>query len=170
MQNLRDQLQKAGLINKQQKQQVEQDKRRERKQHRQAPLTDQAQQQQAYEAKLVAQRAADRERAANQRAELETKEKRLRIRHLIDYWAVPVESTANRRWYFTTRHNIITYLYVPESAAAQLGTGALAIVEHPEEADTPFILVDHEAAALIAGIDPQYVRFYNQRPADDRDR
>jgi hypothetical protein len=62
MQNLRDQLLQKGLISKGQKQQIEQDKRRERKQLKkgQADELAQAQQRQAYEARLEAQRAAAR--------------------------------------------------------------------------------------------------------------
>jgi hypothetical protein len=76
MQNLRDQLLKTGLISKGQKQQVEQDKRRERKQLKKGQADDIAQEQQrrAYEARLEAQRAADRERP--RRSGLSSKRKR----------------------------------------------------------------------------------------------
>jgi uncharacterized protein YaiL (DUF2058 family) len=73
----------------------------------------------------------------------------------------------SRRWYFTTRHNTIQYLYVTEPLAMQLDTGALAIIERPDEADVSYALVDHEAAALIASIDPQWVRFYSDEPTDE---
>jgi uncharacterized protein YaiL (DUF2058 family) len=167
MPSMRDQLLKAGVITREQKHQVEQEKRRKRKQHKKGHLDDAIleQQRQAYEAKLEAQRAADRQRAAVQRAQQEAKERRLQIRHIIDYWRVPEEPTGHRRWYFTTRHNTVKYFYVSESLAAQLDNGALAIVEHPDEVEAPYALVDREAAALIGRIDPQYVRFYNEEPA-----
>jgi uncharacterized protein YaiL (DUF2058 family) len=169
MQNLRDQLLRAGMVSKEQKRQVEQQKRRERKQHGPGQLEEetQAQQRQVYEAKLEVQRAADRERAAAQRALQEAREKRLQIHHIIDYWKVLAEPAGNRRWYFTTRQNTIKYLYVSEPVAAQLGRGTLAIVESPEETDLPYVLIDHEAAELIARVDPMYVRFYNTAPAND---
>ena len=164
MQNLRDQLLKTGLITKGQKQQVEQDKRRERKQLKkgQADAIARAQQQQAYEAKLEAQRAADRQRAAEQRAALEAKEKLLRIRHIIDYWKLSEEPSGTRRWYFMTRDNIVKYLSISEPIGLQLSTGALAIVERPEEFEEPrYLLIEREAAELVARIDPTYVRFHN---------
>jgi len=169
MQSLRNQLLRAGVITKEQNQQVEQEARRERKKHKKGHTEDavQAQQRQTYEARLEAQRAADRHRSAAQRAELEAREKHLQLQHIIDYWQASAEPAGTRRWYFTTRSNIITYLYVSEPTAAQLSRGALAIVEHPEEREMPYILIDHEAAALIARIDAQYVRFYNEEPADD---
>jgi uncharacterized protein len=164
MQNLRDQLLQKGLISKGQKQQIEQDKRRERKQLKkgQADEIAQAQQRQAYEAKLEAQRAADRQRAAEQHALLEAKEKLLRIRHIADYWKLSEEPSGTRRWYFMTRNNIVKYLYVSEPIGLQLSTGTLAVVERPEEFEEPrYVLIEREAAELVARIDPTYVRFHN---------
>jgi uncharacterized protein YaiL (DUF2058 family) len=169
MQSLRDQLLQAGMVSKDQKRQVEQQKRRERKQHRPGQLEEnvQTQQRQTYEAKLEAQRASDRERAAAQRTLQEAREKCLQIRHIIDYWKISGDATGNRRWYFPTRQNRIKYLYVSEPIAARLSRGDLAIVEYPEEIDTPFLLIDHEAAELIARVEPIYVRFYNTEPAQE---
>jgi uncharacterized protein len=164
MQNLRDQLLQKGLISKGQKQQIEQDKRRERKQLKkgQADELAQAQQRQAYEAKLEAQRAADRQRAAEQRALLEAKEKLFRIRHIADYWKLSEEPSGTRRWYFMTRNNSLKYLSISEPIGLQLSTGTLAIVERPEEFEEPrYLLIEREAAELVARIDPTYVRFHN---------
>jgi uncharacterized protein YaiL (DUF2058 family) len=168
MQNLRDQLLKTGIINKKQKRQAEQTKRRERKQHQKGKFDDiaKAQQKQAYEAKLAAERAANRERAADQRTQQEAKERRLQIRHIIDYWQTSDDPTGDRRWYFITPRNTISHLYVSDPLAAQLTAGDLAIVERPDDPDRPYALVEREAATLIARIDPQYVRFHNQEPAD----
>ena len=172
MQNLRDQLLKTGLISKGQKQQVEQDKRRERKQLKkgQADELARAQQQQAYEARLEAQRAADRQRAAEQHKLLEAKEKRLRIRHIIDYWKLSEEPSGTRRCYFVTQNNIVKYLYVSEPMALQLSTGTLAIVEYPGEFEAPrYLLIEGDAAALVARIDPTYVRLHNtELDVDDK--
>lgn len=172
MQNLRDQLLKTGLISKGQKQQVEQDQRRERKQLKkgQADEIAQAQQRQAYEAKLEAQRAADRQRAAEQQALLETKEKLLRIRQIIDYWKLSEEPSGTQRCYFVTQNNLVKYLYVSEPMALQLSTGTLAIVEYPGEFEAPrYLLIEGDAAALVAHIDPTYVRFHNtELDVDDK--
>lgn len=167
MQNLRDQLLKSGVINKKQKRQAEQSKRRERKQYQKGQFDDiaKAQQQQAYAAKLAAERAANQERAAAQHAQQEARERRLQIRHIVDYWQMPEDPGGEQRWYFMTRSNTIPHLYVTESLAAQLTAGDLAIVERPDDVNRPYALVDREAAALIARIDPQCVRFHNQAAA-----
>jgi uncharacterized protein YaiL (DUF2058 family) len=169
MQSLRNQLLRAGVITKEQNRQVEQEARRERKKHKKGHAEEavQAQQRQAYEVRLEAQRAADRQRSAVQHAELEARDKYLQLQHIIDYWQVPAEPAGTRRWYFPTRSNTIKYLYVSEPTAAQLSRGTLAIVENPQERDMSYVLIDHEAAALIAQIDAQYVRFYNEEPADE---
>jgi uncharacterized protein YaiL (DUF2058 family) len=98
---------------------------------------------------------------------LEAREKVLQLRQIIDYWKVPADPAGNRRWYFTTRDQTIKYLYVSGPTAAQLGSGQLAIVEYPEAMDTPYVLIDREAAELIARVDPVYVRFHNREPADE---
>ena len=164
MPNLRDQLLKTGLISKGQKQQVEQEKRRERKQLKKGQADELAQEQQrrSYEAKLEVQRVADRERAAAQRVQFEAKEKLLRIRHIVDYWRLSEEPSGTRRWYFVTRNNIIKYLSVSEPLGLQLSTGTLAIVERPDEFEEPrYIMIEREAAELIAQVDPTYVCFHN---------
>ena len=163
MQNLCDQLLKTGLISKGQKHQVEQEKRHERKQLKKGQADEIAQEQQrrAYEARLEAQRVADRERAATQRAQFEAKEKLLRIQHITDYWRLE-EPTGTLRWYFMTRNNVVKYLSVSEPLGLQLSTGALAIVERPEEFEEPrYVLIEREAAELVARVDPTYVRFHN---------
>jgi len=171
MQNLRDQLLKTGLISKGQKQQVEQEKRRERKQLKKGEADEIAQEQQrrAYEARLEAQRVADRERGAAQRAQFEAKEKFFRIQQITDYWRLE-EPTGTRRWYFMTRNNEVKYLYISEPLGLQLSTGALAIVERPDEFEEPrYVLLEREAAELVARVDPTYVRFHNTGiDADDQ--
>jgi uncharacterized protein YaiL (DUF2058 family) len=169
MQNLRDQLLKTGLISKGQKQQVEQEKRRERKQLKkgEADALAQEQQRRAYEARLEAQRVADRERAAAQRTQFEAKEKLLRIQHITDYWRLE-EPTGTLRWYFMTRNNVVKYLSVSEPLGLQLSTGALAIVERPDELEeSRYVLIEREAAELVARVDPTYVRFHNTDIGED---
>jgi uncharacterized protein YaiL (DUF2058 family) len=169
MQNLRDQLLKTGLVSKGQKHQVEQEKRRERKQLKKGEADALAQEQQrlAYEARLEAQRVADRERAAAQRTQFEAKEKLLRIQHITDYWRLE-EPMGTLRWYFMTRNNVVKYLSVSEPLGLQLSTGALAIVECPDELEEPrYVLIEREAAELVARVDPTYVRFHNTDIGED---
>ncbi len=164
MQNLRDQLLKAGLADKKQKQQVETDKRRSRKRQKRGKAEEAAQEEQrlAHEARMEAQKAADRERAAVQRAEVDAKEKRLRLLNIIDYWQLGEEDRADRPWYFATRHDTINHVYVSRHTANRLTAGDVAIVEHPEREDMRYVLVEHDAAAHIDPIDPDLVRFSNR--------
>ncbi len=164
MQNLRDQLLKAGLADKQQKQQIETEKRRSRKRQKRGKAEETAQEQQrlAHEARMEAQRAADRERAAAQRTEMDAKEKLLRLQNIINYWQLDEDDRADRPWYFPTRHNTINHVYVSRPTANRLTAGDVAIVEHPEREDMRYVLVEHDAAAHIDPIDPDLVRFSNR--------
>ena len=168
MPSLRDQLLKAGVATKKQKQQVEQEKRRERKRHKKGHVEDATltQQQQAHAARMEAQRSADRQRAAAQRAALEAKERCLRIQHIIDYWHEPEEAQGTERWYFQTRQNTIAHIYVSAPVAARLEAGDLAIAERPDTEESPYVLVPREAAAYIVLIDQQYIRFTNSTFAE----
>jgi hypothetical protein len=164
MQNLRDQLLKAGLANKQQKQQIETENRRSRKRQKRGKAEEAAQEQQrlAHEARLEAQRAANRERAAAQRADIDAREQLLRLQNIIDYWQLDEDDRADRPWYFTTRHNTINHVYVSRPTANRLMAGDVAIVEHPQREDMRYVLVEHDAAAHIEPIDPEFVRFSNR--------
>ncbi len=164
MQNLRDQLLKAGLANKQQKQQVETEKRRSRKRQKKGKAEEAVQEQQrlAHEARMEAQKTSDRERAAAQRAEIDAREKLLRLQNIIDYWQLDEEDRADRPWYFTTRHDTINHVYVSRSTANRLTAGDVAIVEHPQREDMRYVLVEHDAAAHIEPLDPDLVRFSNR--------
>ncbi|MDH3598782.1 MAG: DUF2058 domain-containing protein [Candidatus Tectomicrobia bacterium] len=163
MQNLRDQLLKAGVATKQHKQQVEQEKRRKRKKQQKGrtEAEEQAQQRQAHEARLAAQQAANRERAAAQRAALDAKEAQLRLQNIINYWQLPEEPDGRQRWYFTTRRNTINYLCVSNATADRLSAGDLAIVEQPGAEEEHYVLVEREAAEHIAPIDRGMIRFSN---------
>jgi uncharacterized protein YaiL (DUF2058 family) len=57
---------------------------------------------------------------------------------------------------------VVKYFYVSEPLGLQLSTGTLAIVERPEEFEEPrYVLIEREAADLVARVDPTYVRFHN---------
>lgn len=163
MQSLRDQLVQTGVVTKQRQRQIEQEKRRERKQQKKGQVEDAqlAQQRQTYADRLAAQRAADRQRAAEQRTVLEAQEQRHRIRQIVDYWHIPEEPQSTERWYFETRHNTIAHIYVSDPVAVRLRAGDLAIVERPDTEEARYVLVPQEAAAHIAPIDRQYIRFTN---------
>ena len=63
---------------------------------------------------------------------------------------------------------MVKYLSVSEPLGLQLSTGALAIVERPEEVEEPrYVLIEREAAELVARVDPTYVRFHNTDIGED---
>jgi uncharacterized protein YaiL (DUF2058 family) len=92
---------------------------------------------------------------------LEEREKFLQIQHIIDYWRLPDDRTGSRRWYFVTPNRIVKYIDVSEPTALQLSTGALAIVERPDAAESHYVLVERDAAEVVTRVDSSYIRFYN---------
>ena len=66
-----------------------------------------------------------------------------------------------------TRNNVVKYLSVSEPLGLQLSTGALAIVECPDELRPALARLLHKAAELVARVDPTYVRFHNTDIAED---
>ncbi|GIX46189.1 MAG: hypothetical protein KatS3mg131_0400 [Candidatus Tectimicrobiota bacterium] len=147
MQSLRDQLLKAGLITTEQLQRVEREGHSRRSPRQR-------------EARHAAAPAAAPLRAQ----ELPSAEERdLQVRYIVDYWALPEEESASRRWYFPTRHHTIWHLYVSEQTARRLDAGEVAIVERPGPPEPRYVLVEGEAVPYIARLEPAYIRFFNGR-------
>jgi uncharacterized protein YaiL (DUF2058 family) len=143
MQNLRDKLLKAGLVDKKQKTQVDTQDRRDKKQKGAEQLAaEEAQKQLAFAEKLAAEAEARRKSEAERAAERARHEDRERVRNLCERWAVRQRRPGPQRFYFTRRSGAIGYLLVSDELGEQLQNGGLAIVE---------LLDDHEQeVALLA--------------------
>ena len=130
MQNLRDKLLKAGLVDKKQKTQVDTQDRRDKKQKGAEQLAaEEAAKQRQFADKLAAEAEAKRQIEAERAAERTRHEDRDRIRSLCEHWSVRQRRPGQLRFYFTRRSGRISYLLVNEELAEKLSVGALAIVE-----------------------------------------
>lgn len=169
MQNLRDKLLKAGIVDQKQKRKAEHEQRQERHAHKGHDLTAKAEQQRQalYEAQLEEQRARSRQLAEQHKAEQEAKERDLRVRYIADHYQHHVRH-GKLRWYFVGRDGKVYHWLVDARAAEGLEMGHLAIVERPRATDDQaHALVQRQAADMIWGIDDAYVRFLN-RNAQER--
>ncbi len=169
MQNLRDKLLKAGIVDQKQKRKAEHEQRQERHTHKGHDLTAKAEQQRQalYEAQLEEQRARSQKLAEQHKAEQEAKERDLRVRYIADHYQHHVRN-GKFRWYFVGRDGKFYHWLVDQRAAEGLEMGHLAIVERPRAADDQaHALVQRQAADMIWGIDDAYVRFLN-RNAQER--
>ncbi|MBL9045369.1 MAG: DUF2058 family protein [Myxococcales bacterium] len=136
IQNLRDKLLKAGLVDKKQKVLADTQDRREKKQRGADELAAAEAEKQRLFAEKQAQEAEERRQAelakATERAEREAAH---RVRNICDRWAVRVTRPGQRRFYFVQRSGRVGYLWLPDALCDQLCLGALAIIERMPSAE-----------------------------------
>ncbi len=171
MQNLRDKLLKAGLVNKKHQRRAEHaDRQKKRKRQAEPEGTAEQKRLAAYEQKLAAEREKSRALDAQRRLQREAKERDLRVRYLTDHHRVSWKR-GDRKWFFVARGGTMLHFGLDAEAARQLNYGAAAIVEVPgaPSPDAAHTLVDRATADLIWSIDDAYVRFLN-RDTNDSDR
>lgn len=128
--NLRNQLLKAGLVDKKQKVQADTQDRREKKQKGVDQLVaEQEAKQRAFEEQKAAEAEAQRQAEAERQAERAQAELANRVRSICDRWAVRPSRPGQRRFYYVRRSGHIAYFLVSDAVLDQLLVGALAIVE-----------------------------------------
>ena len=136
IQNLRDKLLKAGLVDKKQKVLADTQDRREKKQRGADELAAAEAEKQRLFAEKQAQEAEEQRLAelakAAERAEREAAH---RVRNICDRWAVRVTRSGQRRFYFVQRSGRVGYLWLPDVLCDQLCLGALAIIERMPSAE-----------------------------------
>ena len=134
MQNLRDKLLKAGLVDKKQKTQVDTQDRRDKKQKGAAELAaEEAARQRAFAEKQAAEAEAQRQREAERAAERAAHEARVRVANICAHWAVRQKRPGQRRFYFARRSGAVGYLLVSDELVEKLSVGALAIIERLDD-------------------------------------
>lgn len=165
MANLRDQLLKAGLIDKATKQQADtadRRKRKKKKKKKKGTETDkEAERLKAYDARIATQAEENRAREAARQAQHEDHERRNQLRNLVRSGAERALKPGNRRFCFVSRKRRIQWLYVSEETSEKLERGALAIVEQPVDEEEPFVLVPRATAERISALDREAIRFWN---------
>ncbi len=163
MGSLRDELLKAGLVDRKSKQRAETEVRRKKKKRKKKQADqEEAARRAAYEEEVARKAAENRAREAARKAEQEKKERDNRVANLVRAWSERSTGRARQRWYFVARGRTIWFLEVTAEQAWKLEMGTLAIVRNPMDPDEPFALVPRSAAEKIEAIDPEVVRFWNR--------
>jgi len=170
MANFRDQLLKAGLVDKKTKQQADTADRRKRKKKKKKKkkkgegLSEADRQRQTYEARIVAEAQENRARAEARNQELKSKELAHRSADLVKTSALRDLKPGPRRFCFVSRQRKIRWLDLTAPLARKLELGLLAIVESTGDADEPHVLVPADIAERMEMLDPELVRFWNREP------
>lgn len=171
MKNLRDQLLKAGLVNKKAVQRAKADQQRERKAKgvthneaqaeaaaRRAALTDEQQQQ---------KREKDRAIEAERQAAQATRDQWRRAAELIHASALSVRRPS-RTWFFVCPDGVIRSLEVSDELGADLERGAAAIVarvtsDSAPRGTGPWCIVPRATVERLGELAPALVAFDNRR-------
>lgn len=174
MANLREQLLRAGLVDKKTKQVMDtQDRRakknrkKKRKKNRASADGDgtsasQAEARRRYEQQQAEQAEANRARETARREAQASKELDNRVKDLVSSSAIRQRQPGPRRFCFVTRDQKIRWIYVTAELAWRLERGTLAIVEQPGVGREPFAIVPDTAAKRLLQISLDAVRFWNR--------
>lgn len=174
MVNLRDQLLKAGLIDKKARHLADQEDRKKAKAAKSdATLAAEAAQEEAarrqrLEAELEAKRQADREREAERLEQARAVERLHRVESTIDRNEVTLRE-GRRRFYFRAGGTKVGRFDLHGRQADDLEDGLICIVRDSTDATRPFKLMDDAGLAELRSIDPTAVIFHAPawRPIDE---
>jgi uncharacterized protein YaiL (DUF2058 family) len=172
MGNLREQMLKAGLIDKKTKHAAEQEARRKAKEQRALSRSEQEKAERERTARaereLAARREADRLREAERLEQLRAMERMHRLESTIDRNEVQVRA-GRRRFYFPGIGAVVGRFDLNERQAHGLEDGDLCIVLHPTDAAQPYKLMDSAGLAELRSIDPAALLFHapSLRPRDE---
>lgn len=171
--SLRDQLLRAGVVDKKTVQRVNREEKEERKQKagaREARAVVEAREAAAREAErlahLEAQRAAH---LARERARAEKEQRRL-VSNLLRAYRVRERPGGQLFFFRSADGRQALRLQLAESMALDLRAGRLAVAwagDRPEEAE--HLLLQREAALRVAEVAPERLVFFNQDPPDKAD-
>ncbi len=165
MQNLRDKLLKAGVVDKKAKKKADHDARVQRAEqggHKIAQDAE-AQRKAVWEQQQAAQRERDQALEAARRAQREARERRDRVQQLIDYYGARPQR-GPRRWYFMARSGAIRAFSVSEEEGKRLERGQLAIVERGSDAEegSAYAVIPAEVAREVWAVDDALLRCFNR--------
>jgi uncharacterized protein YaiL (DUF2058 family) len=167
--NLRDQLLKAGIVNKKQADQAARDQRHQQKVEQGTAEAKRVREQK--EAERVAAEKSQREaealarrRAAREKAERDTRE--LQVRHILSSHRMRVRGP-QRFYYRAPNGKELWKLMLPERVAEDLRCGRAAIA-YIDGTEPDCFVIDREAADRLEELKPEVILFRN-RGAVDRD-
>jgi uncharacterized protein YaiL (DUF2058 family) len=162
MGNLRDEMLKKGIISEKRARAVtHEEKARQKRLGADQVEEERRAREEAARREVEARREADRRREEERRGQHEKELTENRIPGLIRLGLVREGAVGNRRFYFITRENTVSFIEVSDGAMRGLTDGRVAIVEACGVVRQDFCLVAAEQAQEIAKIDPACVRFVN---------
>jgi uncharacterized protein YaiL (DUF2058 family) len=161
MGNLRDELLKKGLTSeKRARAVVHEEKARQKKLSPEELAAERADREAAAAREIEERRAADRRREEERKTDAAENREGHQVESLILSGLVK-DSGGNRRFYFITREQTISFLELSDGSHRGLADGRMGIVESGGLTRMDFCLVAAEQASAIARVDPERVCFLN---------
>lgn len=166
MQDLRDKLLKAGVINKKQKRKGDHKAREAKKKH--ADLQQRKREAQEREAELAARAQAAKETRRKElerlREQQECEERARQLEMIIRDNHFPPAKGQSKFFFLDKNGKTIHYLETSEYVVDDLVQGYKAIVEFVENQEIRFGLVNRQIAERIEKIEESAIRFFNHQP------
>jgi uncharacterized protein YaiL (DUF2058 family) len=162
MGSIRDELIKKGLADEKRARAVtHEDKARQKRLGPEAVEAERKAREEEVRREAERKRVEDRQRESGRRLQHQQDRESNRIPDLIRAGLVREGAAGNRRFYFVTRENTISFLEVSDTASRNLADGRVGIVESGDVVRNDFSLVASEQVAEIAHLDAGRVRFWN---------
>lgn len=169
--SLRDQLLKAGLVDKKKHRQVNRElkkKRKKKQSKRDKKAVVEAREAEAQRIAREAEIARRLERKQQLEAEREEGERRRRVRNLLRAYQVRPKRGPVPFFHLTPDRGHAHRMWVPESWAWDLRKGALAIAWLTDGDDPDYVVLPRAAAERVREHAPERILFFNdEAPPDD---
>ncbi len=162
MGTLRDQLLRAGLVTKKQKEHQERRARKRAKKKRKGHVdAEEAARLAALEEERRRREEEQARRVEEERRAREEHERRVQVKNLIARQRPMDVRQGRRRFHYPTRDGRIGWLWMTDTMAHLLEVGEAAIVEDPFGGGDPIRVVDKDTAARLVEVGPDWIRFWN---------
>jgi len=169
--SLRDQLLKAGIVDKKKVRDVNRalkDKRRQEQAHKERRKEIEAREAEARQQALEAELERTRLERARRVAVREQQDRKRLVSNLLNAYKLPDRRGPQPFFHLTPDRHHAHRLWLPESFAWDLRRGALAVAWMGEDPENPdYVLLPAPAARRVATHEPQRVLFLNDGPPDD---
>ncbi|MBN2384691.1 DUF2058 family protein [bacterium] len=164
MGSLRDQLLKAGLVDPKQVKKARHEERQKRKNEGVRQLEHEKKlKEQEWQDRQSQQKADQQHQASVQQQVLQDQQAEHQVRNLIKTSTIGPHWAGNKRFYFTTRNNTISYLAVSEPVAAKLERGEIAIVEAFSDEQDSYVPISAQGARRLGELESDRIRFFNTK-------
>lgn len=171
MQDLKDKLLKAGLVDKKTARAARAEERRKRKGKGGKHLVDMAQQkaqQERHRQRQEEQALAARAEQERLNAQARERDKQEQVRNIIRKAVVEKIHGDGRPFYFVGLDNKIRRLYPRAELAQQLSSGELAIVHLDQPDGLDYAVVDLACVQRLEELSPEVILFWN-KPGEEGD-